>query len=187
MKYSLVVIFLLMCTSQWFVPAAMIVEQEDILDQGTTFRFKTAPVDPTDPFRGKYITLNFEGATFHYSGDRSWIAGQEVFVIVEEDNEGFARVRDVVPDEPEDGEFFEAEVEYFNTEYVRLHFPFDRFYLEESKASEAEQLYRETRRDSTQVAYAEVSLKNGKAALNDVLINDRSIVDVVRELNQKNP
>jgi uncharacterized membrane-anchored protein len=187
MKPTLIIVFILMCASQWFVPGVMIAEQEAVLSDGKTFHFKTEPIDPSDPFRGKYITLDFEDARFRDTGGRSWESGQDVFVVIDEDDEGFAKVVDVVHSEPATEPFFEAEVAYIDGDYVQIQFPFDRFYVEESKASEAERLYWEASRDTTQVAYAVVNIREGKAALRDVMINDRSIVDIVKELNSDEP
>lgn len=174
-----------MCLSQWYVPGAMIVEREDILKNGRVFRFKTAPVDPSDPFRGKYITLDFEADIFKPDKALKAERGDEVFVMVEEDHRGFARVRGVAQSLPEDAtDYFTAEILFNDDEEVHLEYPFERLYLEESKASQAEQVYWEANRtDSAQSAYAVVRIRNGETALQDVMINDRSIVDIVRELN----
>ena len=51
--------FILLVLVQLFVPANMILEQEDILKNGTPYKFKTAPIDPYDPFRGKYVWLGY--------------------------------------------------------------------------------------------------------------------------------
>lgn len=189
MKFYLVVLFVLMCIGQWYVPLSMIAEQEDIRSSGKLFRFKTAPVDPSDPFRGKYITLDFEIETVKNSADRKWVSDQEVFVILKENADGYAAVADVTDVEPGgDIDYVKAEVRYVNEDEVRLRYPFDRFYLEESKASDAETVYAESgadRENSTgKIAYAMVRLKNGNAALEDVRINDRSIVDIVRDMKE---
>lgn len=177
-----------MCIAQWYVPGSMIVEQEDILTTGKTFRFKTAPVDPSDPFRGKYITLNFEADNFKKNNDTQWGRGQKVFVLIEEDQEGFARISNIIGHQPKGvTDYVMADVMFSNEEMVRVSYPFDRFYVEESKAAEAERVYwEENSNDSAQHAYALVRIRNGKTALENVMINDRSIVDIVRELNADN-
>jgi len=185
MKPYLAVFFGLMCISQWYVPLAMIKDQEEVLSSGKVFRFKTRPVDPSDPFRGKYITLDFEAAAFPDNSSRVWERGQKIFVLLGEDSDGFARIVDLVEDNPDpEVDYVEAEVSFVDGENVSITYPFERFYLEESRASDAEKVYRDANRnDSTQTAHAVVRIKNGKPALEDVMINDRSIVDIVRELN----
>jgi uncharacterized membrane-anchored protein len=185
--YYLVILFGLMCVSQWYVPVAMIAEQEDILANGKVFRFETEPVDPSDPFRGKYITLNFKADSFkQYNGGR-WERGQKVFVVLGEDDDGFARIADLLASSPASEMYYiEVKVSYTSDEMVQVVYPFERFYLEESKALEAEHVYRDVNRnDSSQTAYALVRIKNGKPALEDVMINDRSIVDIVRDLQER--
>jgi uncharacterized membrane-anchored protein len=59
-KKILILAFALMVVAQFYVPISMITESEDILSEGTPYKFRTAPIDPNDPFRGKYITLSFK-------------------------------------------------------------------------------------------------------------------------------
>lgn len=190
MKKILVVAFPLMCLAQWFIPGKMIYDQEATLNHGTVYKFKTQPIDPTDPFRGSYITLNFESSIVVVDDSKEWRRGEEVFVTLKNNSGGFAQIDSISRTIPQGRDYFAAEIEYvsdYETPYtVRLTLPFQRFYLEESKAPEAERLYWEAlQNDSSQVAYAVVSIQNGNAALKDVMINDRSIVDIVREANAK--
>jgi len=185
MKFVIPVVFVLMCVAQWYVPGTMIAEQEDILRNGREFRFRTEPVDPSDPFRGKYITLDFREEAFVPAAGDKWSRGEEVFVVMKESSDGFAEIEDVRKERPSAGDYVQARIQYSNDEIVRLKFPFNRFYLEESKASEAEQAYWESRLDSAQIVYAVVCVKNGRSVLKDVMINDRSIVDIVRDLNKE--
>ncbi len=56
--------------------------------------------------------------------------------------------------------------------------------MEESKASDAEEIYAKSLQDTTQLTYALVSIKNGDAVLKDVLIDGVSIKEIVKA-NQK--
>jgi len=53
--------------------------------------------------------------------------------------------------------------------------------LEETKAYDAETAYRKSQVDSNQVSYALVAIKNGESVLKDVLINEVSIKDFVKQ------
>ncbi|MBK6341440.1 MAG: GDYXXLXY domain-containing protein [Flavobacteriales bacterium] len=53
-------LFLGIALAQLAVPAWMIAGRERVLSQGEVFKFKTAPIDPRDPFRGEYVRLDFE-------------------------------------------------------------------------------------------------------------------------------
>lgn len=188
MKKIILLLFVVMCLVQWYVPAKMIADQETVLKEGKVYKFKTAPVDPADPFRGKYIVLSFEENRFGVSDYNKWLDVHDVYVSLR-DSAGFARIHNISVTEPQDTDYVKARVTYVTTYEpytLWIEYPFDRFYLEESKASEAEKVYWESQRnDSTQATYAEVSIRNGDAALIDVKINDRSIVDIVAEINQE--
>lgn len=194
MKKLIIVFFALMCLAQWFVPGQMIYDQEKVISEGKIFKFKTAPVDPSDPFRGKYVTLNFEANSIGIVNPDEWQNAEDVYVSIEESG-GFARISTVSMYEPEGTDYIKAKIDEV-TDYtpytLRVDYPFERFYVEESKAAEAERLYWRSKRgstdtstfDSTRVTYALVSVKKGKATLLDVMINDRSITDIVREINE---
>jgi uncharacterized membrane-anchored protein len=188
MKKLGLILFAAMCFAQWMVPAKMIYDSEQVLAEGTNLKFKTRPIDPSDPFRGKYITLNFESNFFEFRDSSDWAPGHEVFVTFDTDSLGFAVVKEAFHTPPESNTYLRTTIEYvynrpgFYTAEIKL--PFERFYVEESKASEAEQVYWESQRNKDQITYAVVSIGEGQAILQDVFINDRSIIDIVEDLNK---
>ncbi|HYC84206.1 MAG TPA: GDYXXLXY domain-containing protein [Chryseosolibacter sp.] len=191
MKKYTFLFFGLMCIGQWFVPGKMIADNESTLANGKLFRFKSAPVDPTDPFRGSYIVLSFDITAINQKKGEQWKSGDHVFVSIGNDSAGFAAVKEASLTRPSTTSHY-VEVALTHNRYrdhegvFRIEWPFDRFYMEESKAPAAERIYdSRAREDSTQVAYAEVRVKDGTAVIEDVKINDRSVVDIVRENNKK--
>jgi len=186
MKKIMLPLFALMCLAQWLVPGKMIYDSEHVIASGILFKFKTQPIDPSDPFRGKYITLSFD-ATSLITGDTvTWESGETIFVSFTTDSAGFAKAISISREAPASEAYLQTTVSYMNTygqREVFFNLPFDRFYLEESKASQAEQVYWKAQSDSTQVAYGLVSLGKGAAVLKDVMINDKSVVQVINDLN----
>ena len=183
-------IFILVALVQLYVPAKMIWEQEGILENGVVFKFKTAPVDPSDPFRGKFIVLSFEDTSVEVENEMDWTRGENVYVHLKTAHDGFAKIKSVSKQKPaEDEDFLMAQV-HFATEdgshRVIVDYPFDRFYMEESKAYEAEQTYRQSQQDTSKITYALVSVKNGEAVLRDVLIDGVSIAEIVKANQQEN-
>ena len=185
MNKLFVVLFAAMCVIQWIVPAKMIYESEHTIADGELYKFKTEPIDPTDPFRGKYITLNFEADYIELYDSTDWQAGQQAFVTFTSNPSGYAVPLEILHEEPETGNYLRTNVQYVSRyqERLRVQFdlPFDRFYMEESKAPEAEKLYWEALRDTVQVAYGLVSIGKGQAVLQDVFVNDKAIVDLIQE------
>ena len=181
------VLFAVMCLAQWIVPGKMVYDSENTISEGTLYKFRTAPVDPSDPMRGKYVTLNFQENFFQFADSAEWQRGDQIFVTFTTDSAGFAVPEQIYHTKPEAESYLETVVEqiyYYKDDHkVWYKLPFDRFYMEESKAPQAEQLYWKAQRDSAQLVYALVSIGQGQAVLQDVIINDRPIIDLINELN----
>ncbi len=177
-------VFILVALVQLFVPAKMIFDTEKVLKTGKEYKFKIAPIDPNDPFRGKYITLRFEENMIKVQNGEDWISGETIYVLIATDKNGFVKIKSISKDEPttEGNDFFKAKVRYVSSNgsnKLIIDYPFDRYYMEESKAYDAEQTYRQSQIDTNQIAYALVSIKEGKAVLKDVLIDGVPIREIV--------
>ncbi len=187
-KKIIIIGFILIACVQLYVPAKMIYDQEDVLKSGNEYKFKAAPIDPNDPFRGKYITLRFEANSFSVQNINEWIQGEEVYVQIQADSTGYARIRSVLKEKPKnDPDYVKASIGYVDEVNLKLliNYPFDRFYMEESKAQPAEDMYRKSIIDSTQIAYALVHVKNGEAVIRDVMIDGISISDLLSASKNK--
>ena len=184
-KYKLLAVFILLALVQLFVPAKMVLDSQGILDSGIEYKFKTAPVDPTDPFRGKYITLRYEENRVDVENESDWIRGESVYVILKKDKDGFAKIKLISKETPQNkADYFKAKISSVGSgasNKVRIAYPFNRYYMEETKALAAEKAYRKFQRDTSHVAYALVNIKDGEALLKDVLIDGVSIKDIVEK------
>ncbi|MEM9391089.1 MAG: GDYXXLXY domain-containing protein [Bacteroidota bacterium] len=186
-KKILLPLFIVIAFIQLYVPAKMILNQEEVLETGKLFKFKTAPIDPNDPFRGKYITLNFEATSIPVEVDSIWKYKQQVFITLEEDSAGFAYPKSVFQQAPDnEPHYLKVEVDGTYNNELWITYPFYRFYMDEYKAPQAETTYRQAQRDTTTIAYALVAVKSGEAALKDVFIDDVSISEVVEKARKEN-
>lgn len=181
------VLFILVVIAQLLVPAQMIFGQETVLNKGTAYKFKTQPVDPSDPYRGKYVTLSYDIRSF-ITSDTTWERKQDIYVYFENDSLGFAKLTEVskIPLVTAK-DFVKTKVDWFNKydKSVKFNLPFDRFYMEESKAKPAEDAFRIAQRDNLpNNTYALVYVKEGEAVLKDLFINEVSIKDYVT-INKK--
>ena len=189
-KKIILPIFIVVALAQLYVPFKMIFDREEILKTGTEYKFSTAPIDPSDPFRGKYIILSYKDNVIAVKDEKSWATGETVYVSLVKDEAGFAKIASVSKEKPsENKDFVKAEVSAVSsdgTNKLTLYYPFDRYYMEESKAYDAEIIYAESAQDSTQIAYALVSIKEGEAVLKDVLINGTPIKEIVKAKQKNN-
>ncbi len=172
--------FIIMVLAQWFIPAKMILDRNELLSSGELYKFITAPVDPNDPFRGKYVALEFENNNFDTGVEDDLILGEQVFVIIINNQQGYAEIQSYSKNKPESIQnYLEVTVNRINVtdeiQKVFIDYPFDRFYLEEFQAEKAEEVYIEALNDRSSKAWAEVFIKDGQAVLQDVLIEGQSL------------
>lgn len=167
----------LMIAAQIILPCLQIVGFEDVLSSGVAYKFKTAPVDPNDPFRGKYISLAFKCNIIAVNQSKhKYMYGQKVYSTIGKDSEGFATITSISLVPPQNKvDYFQSEIVGLDSPRVTLSFPFDKFYMEETKAPQAEVIYRKASIDTNQFAYALVRIKDGKALIQDVYINSKSL------------
>lgn len=174
--------FIMLSLAQLYLPIKMIVDQEAVVSKGKTFRFKVAPLDPNDPFRGKYITLRYEANSVKVKNVNEWMRNARVYVVLKTDPQGYAVISSLLAQRPENQvDYVEARIGMFNGEdksTVHIEYPFGRFYMEETKAVEAEKLFLETLRSPKSNAYAQVYVREGNALIGDVVINGKSVKEI---------
>ncbi len=190
-KNLLITLFLFVVIAQLFVPSQMIYNQEDILNTGKIVKFQCEPIDPNDPFRGKYITLKFKESGIKVKNLKEWNSNETIFAKIETSKDGFAKIKSISRTEPTDNSIYlKLKINYiidYNSENkIYLDFPFNRFYMDENKAKKAEEVYTESTIDTTKIAYALVATKNGEAVIKDVLIDNISIKELAKTNNNIN-
>ena len=190
MKLIPIIALIIVCIIQWIIPGKIIQAKEKILSHGKVFRFRTEPIDPSNPFVGKYIQLRFKEDEFPMPvSEKQMDPGSEIFVMLQNDKEGYAKITGIVTEQPAPGvDFVKARVGYAsyekaNSYTIHIKYPFEQFYMDEYKAPNAETEYRKANMDSTQRIYAAVSILKGDAVIREVMINDKPIVEVINEAN----
>ena len=191
-KKYIYVLFVLMILAQIFVPAQMIFHQKNILSVGTLLKFKTQPVDPSDPFRGKYISLNFEADEVDVLNKKDFTQDEKVYALLTTDSLGFAKIETLSKVKPTNSNLYlKVKINYFNYDNdnrVTVQLPFNRFYMNEHKAQKAEDLYRQSAQNTQNTTCAIVALLDGDAVIKDVLIDGIPIKEAVAaaQTGQKN-
>jgi len=179
-KYLLIAFSILVAIQLW-VPVQMIWHKEKVLKNGATIKFRTAPVDPVDAFRGRYIDLNFDNELTRYKIVQKWKSGSPVLVYLRPDQQGFAHIDTVSQEKiPDKNLYIKAKMHYINYDkgIVEIEYPFNRFYMEEHKAPKAEQVYREQSRKEPLSTYAVLKILDGDAVIKDVIIGSNSVLDL---------
>lgn len=179
--------FVALVVAQIAVPVGQIRKYEDILRTGAVYKFRTAPVDPYDAFRGRYVALNYADTSAALLRGEKIDYRAPAYVALRKDNAGFAQFVEVSGTPPVEGDYLRVEYLYpkgpgGSAALFRL--PFDRFYMEETKAPRAEAAYRKygNRRDRTADAtYVIVRVKNGRGVIEDLYVKNKPIRDFLAE------
>lgn len=174
----LLVLLGLLCIGQWSVPGALILKHQRTLSNGAAYAFRTAPVDPEDPFRGRYVALDFAAAERAATSTAPLPHDVPLYAAITVDAQGFAQLGEPASTPPAQGDWLPVRVTWQGEGRVRLQLPFDRFYLDEALAPEAERRYREadqgpaSRADAT---YVMVRVRDGHAVIEMLYLNGRPV------------
>jgi hypothetical protein len=118
-------LFLYLALVQLAVPASMIARRELTLHYGQQYRFQTAPVDPSDPFRGRYVALALQATTAPTPPGIQLTPGQQVYAILAEDAAGFDTTASLSLTPPGGNTYFQTAVTSVRDDRVHLDIPFD--------------------------------------------------------------
>ena len=174
-------LFLCVALAQVGVPLSMILRRELVLTQGAYFKFETAPVDPYDAFRGRYVALAIKEDNVPAITDARLSQGQRVFALIGLDGRGFAKLSSAVTARPRGKDYIQARVRYVSEGKLYLDLPIDRYYMEEGAAPMAETVYREHVSRDKQDAYAAVRVKDGFAVIAGLYVGGQKIEDAVKQ------
>ncbi|MEZ4759463.1 MAG: GDYXXLXY domain-containing protein [Flavobacteriales bacterium] len=169
--------------AQWAVPVEMLLGHREVLREGTAWKFRLAPVDPHDPFRGEYVRLDFDVEQLKLPGDSCLFErDQRAYALLQEDADGFARFSDLLASPPADGPYLKVHVDYCwmdeDSIGYRIAMPVDRYYLPEGEGPIAEQATARWLPDldndtlPLRQAHAVVRILDGAAALEEVYVDD---------------
>jgi uncharacterized membrane-anchored protein len=179
MKSSRIVLalFAVVALAQLTVATSQLWRSEWTLRTGKPYKFRTAPVDPYDAFRGRYVALAFEEREAPWEGKTHPKYRDNAYAVLGTDTDGFAKVLRVTPSPP-DGDYLRVKTGHGGkSNMVSFSFSFDRFYMEERKAPEAERVYREQNRwgGTNRNTYALVRVRNGLGVIEDLFVGDKPI------------
>ncbi len=186
----------------------MIIRREMALSNGVVCHFLTAPVDPYDAFRGRYVALDIAEANSRLC-DREYARGQRIYAVIGEGTNGYSVIERLTP-RPEAeavcirtrvlscweehrqlpagtngtvraGRFRDTTSVPTGRYHVRFALPFDRFYMDEKLAPEAERAYLDASRRGKQEGVVVVRVWRGLGVIEDLELGGRPIRDVARE------
>lgn len=160
-------------------------------EKGVGYRFRVTAYDPYDPMRGRYVRLNLSDmGKVRLPKKNLNLANQArktFFAVLEKTPDGKAKIIDLVSERkeiPAGRHFLPVQYLWFHREYdarkkkrlkngthfIRL--PFERFYLNERKAPEAENLLRNRNSKAELIV---ILYPDGIYQVKDLVINGKSV------------
>jgi len=169
------IVFILVGIAQLAIPASLIWKREQTLRRGSVWKLRTAPVDPVDAFRGRYVALEFEAEGQEISPPPNISYDQSVFITKRQNPEGFAEIDQVLTSVPAGDDFIEAQL---RGKTVSL--PFDKYWVTERDAPAAEAAYRAQSRREKRNAFVTVRVFRGDAAVEQLYLDGMPLGEYLR-------
>ncbi len=176
-SHHTLIILIVAITLQLYIPINIIIEKNTLLSTGTEFNIKTRPIDPSDPFRGKYVSIspvvelqdgiNFESTYYPL-----------LFVRLSQSPDGYTVVSELSdsPNKPLEGEGVIKLKKIYILSDRTIRLPFDRYYMQEHLAPKAERIYNEG-----MDTYIKIKVKNQKSVLEGLYIGDSRIEELINQ------
>ena len=189
------IIFLFFALAIILVPVYMIVSSEDVLNNGTFYKFRPQARDPFDPFRGKYLRINYD--TNSIPTKEKLKRGDKVYVSIGVDEKGFAYFKEAFLKAPKKGDYLPANVRYADDfrgrgrrveaalvdseepmNYISIKPPNNmcKYFINEDYAQAAEDAYFKEWKN----AYIGVRILDGSARVQDIYLKGKPIMDYLK-------
>lgn len=180
MKTLLWIIFGLTALAQWAAPLSQIRRHEQTLAKGTLVKLKCSAPDPYDPLRGRYLAVRPEQQEVSVAADLELEAGTLVYGILTTGADGMATITALSLTPPSGGDYIRVKSGSTYDNKTHITWPFDRFYINEKLAPEADTWFAENIRGDKGII-AEVRVLDGRAALADLSLDGKSFREILAE------
>ena len=130
----------------------------------------TQPVDPFDPFRGQYMTINYEISRVEGTGE--FKEGDPIYVGLKEDEQGIWRKEIISKTRPDQGDFIKGEVTSVYGSNLRIEYGIEQFFFE-----------RHAELPTRNITVEAVVANSGRAKLVQLLYNGEPIKIEYEELD----
>ena len=174
------ILFGIAVLAQWVVPLTDILQYEQVLTQGTLVKFKCSAPDPYDPLRGRYLAVRPEQGEVSWPAGTQLRRGMQVYAAITTGADGLATLTGLSLTPQSSGDYVQLKAGYVHNEKAEIEWPFDRFYINEKLAPEADLWFAENIRSDKGII-AEVRVLKGRAVLADLSLDGKSFREILKE------
>lgn len=180
MKTLPLIIFGIAVLAQWAAPLSQIWTHEQVLTKGTLIKLKCSAPDPYDPLRGRYLAVRPTQSEADVPAGMELKSGMQVYALFTTGADGFATISSLSLTPPASGEYLRVKSGYAYNSKAGIEWPFDRFYVNEKLAPEADKWFAENIRSAKGIT-AEVRILNGRAVLEDLSLDGKPFREILKE------
>jgi uncharacterized membrane-anchored protein len=177
----ILLLFMVLAVIQLAVPLYMVWQWEDILQTGSQYQWLTAPVDPYDALRGRYMDLRLKDTKGPVLGKANLRYGQTVYAMIGIDAAGYAYISGVSATKPEIGDYVETKAGSMNGNMIYVTVPFKHYYIEEDLATLADKAYQKSAGKDGSVT---VRIKNGRGVVEQLYIGTQTIHEYLQSAGE---
>jgi len=204
LKIVLIVAFAIVAMAQLLVPTLMISRQVDIAMTGNEFKFKVRHNGRGATIRGNFIWLQFEADKFKIEDKKDWENSQSVFVTFDKDSLGFAKVKEVTKEKPQNSNDwvkakallnvrdstrnksarFRSFTNYVDYSYLQLNYPFNNYIIEDTSSKDLGRNINKAMNDTLRSITLTVKIRENQFLAGDLKLDSVSFKDFVKGLKQ---
>ena len=176
------------------VPVYLIFNSENVLENGRLHKLRLQGYDPFDPFRGKYLRLNYDNGV---PCSESLKEGDNVYVTFETDSMGFSYFANASSERPNHDNYMKSTVtssgfdswwgdgsdawpEAGATVGIELD-NLTKYFINEDMASAAEEVVQDYQRDRPNDIYVAIRVLDGEARLEDIYVEETPLLEFLKK------
>jgi len=168
---------------QWYILGSWIYREEKIISKGVFIKIPCRQMDPKDPFRGTYLSINPIPAQFEFEDSLQYVPNQPIWInYFQDDGEiyGFHSVQPVT-EPPKMPIYIQSRIKYVypvqaDSLYTAIiEYPFSNLYINEKAAPHLTEEYNKALSDTTKKVYAGLFVLNGRASLEGLWIDNQKL------------
>ena len=169
------IIFAVFAVLILLVPLYIILNSEDVLENGHRHKIRLRGYDPFDPFRGKYLRLRIEDR-LPFTDDLK--EGEPVYVLLEKDSLGFSHFSTAVKERPKHTDYIEAQLIFIYETTVQVKIDnLNKYFINEDKAKKAEEVMAEYTRNRPDELYLAIRVLNGETRIEDIFVREKPFLE----------
>ncbi|MBI3136749.1 MAG: GDYXXLXY domain-containing protein [Bacteroidetes bacterium] len=167
-------IFALFALIILLIPLYVILNSEDVLENGNRHKIRLQGYDPFDPFRGKFLRLRYDDVI---SCDENLEQGDRAFVLLEKDSLGYSYFASAESEKPTHNDYIEAELMWVDGGMANIKIDnLTKYFINEDKAYEAERVVMDFTREKPDAIYVAIRVLNGEARLEDIFVEETPLL-----------